>query len=212
MLEQPITANSDAILDLLTGISSQSPRHVVQTTLPMLFTSLPDIAPPRDAESLRLKYWRTLSFLKRLCIQPDLFETLVIRLSTKLDLLCAAVVLDEASGKPDTEPAAAYAHSLLRTLADALIKKESVGHNDIAKYLDRLIPRLFHLHFHAALNDLVASNPRLISVTAEIVTLVMQTVPRQCVSSLKIPLHTLMDYSPYQKTRGLLERIVCRIH
>ncbi|KAF7798029.1 hypothetical protein EIP86_009241 [Pleurotus ostreatoroseus] len=171
---------SDAILDLLTVISSLSSRHVVQTTLPMLFTSLPDSAPPRVAESDRMKYWRTLSFLKRLCIQPDLFETLVIRLSTKLDLLCTAPMTSDEVSK-DTEPTAAYAHSLLRTLADALAKKESAGHVDIAKYLDRLIPRLFSLHVHTVFrgNHSLTSDPRLISVTAEIITLVVQVVSPQ---------------------------------
>ena len=146
----------------------------------MLFTSLPDTAPPRDAESERLKYWRTLSFLKRLCIQPDLFETLVIRLSTKLDLLCVASTISDQISK-DAEPTAAYAHSLLRTLADALAKKESAGHVDIAKYLDRLIPRLFSFHFHAVFggNHGLISGPRLISVTAEIITLVVQVVASQ---------------------------------
>ena len=79
---------SDAILTLLSTIASYTPRHISQTTLPFLFTSLPDRAPQRTAESERLKYWRTLSFLKRLCLQPDLFEMLVVRILTKLDLIC----------------------------------------------------------------------------------------------------------------------------
>ncbi|THH00606.1 hypothetical protein EW026_g1943 [Hermanssonia centrifuga] len=55
---------SDAIINLLTNISSSAPRHVSQTTLPLLFNSLPDRAPPREAEPDRLKYWRTLSFFE----------------------------------------------------------------------------------------------------------------------------------------------------
>ena len=162
------------MLELFTAISSTSPHHVVQTTLPLLFASLPDRAPARDAEPERLKYWRTLSFLKRLCVQPDLFEMLIVRLSTKLDLVCTS-----PSDGQDAEPAAAYAHSLLRTMADAFAKKAVLGHVDIVKYLDRLVPRLFNLHICAALTKpdgtSVASHPRLVSVSGEIVTCVLQT-------------------------------------
>ncbi|KAI0339641.1 ARM repeat-containing protein [Trametopsis cervina] len=169
---------SDAILDLLTTVSSISPRHVSQTTLPLLFSSLPDQAPPRTADAERLKYWRTLSFLKRLCVQSDLFEMLVIRLSTKLDFIC--VSNDDKSLDSDQEPSAAYAHSILRTLADAVAKKVELGHADVSKYVDRLVPRLYHLHIHSSLasNDhqLIAIDPRLLSVSAEIITLVLQTV------------------------------------
>ena len=77
---------SEVSLDLLSTISSFAPSHVSENTLPMLFTALPDRAPPRDAEAERVKYWRTLAALKKLCTQPDLFETLVVRFLTKLDL------------------------------------------------------------------------------------------------------------------------------
>ncbi|KAI0091461.1 ARM repeat-containing protein [Irpex rosettiformis] len=168
---------SDSILDLLTTVSSISSRHVSQTTLPLLFSSLPDQAPARDAEADRLKYWHTLSFLKRLCLQSDLFEMLVIRLSTKLDLIC--VPASSTIADSDHEPTAAYAHSILRTLADTLARKVELGHTDVSKYSDRLVPRLYNLHFYSTLvsngDYLVATDPRLISVSAEIVTLVIQT-------------------------------------
>lgn len=99
-----------------------------------------------------------------------------MRLSTKLDLVCEA-------DTEDAEPFAAYAHSLLRTLADALAKKAALGHVDIVKYLDRLVPRLFNLHIHAALasteKTTIASHPRLILVTAEIITLAVQAANPQ---------------------------------
>lgn len=165
--------SSDAVLELFTAISSTSPQHVVQTTLPLLFTSLPDRAPVRNAESERLKYWRTLSFLKRLCIQPDLFEMLVVRLSTKVDLVCTSSPDGE-----DKEPTTAYAHSLLSTLANTFAKKAALGHVDIVKYLDRLVPRLFNLHIYAALTtpdgSSVASHPRLVAVSGDIITCVLQ--------------------------------------
>ena len=87
----------------------------------------------------------------------------------------------------DHEPTAAYAHSILRTLADAMAKKVELGHPDTSKYADRLLPRLFNLHIYSALvsggDYLVATDPRLVSVSAEITSLVLQTLPAQCVDS-----------------------------
>ncbi|KAI0940934.1 hypothetical protein AcV7_003173 [Taiwanofungus camphoratus] len=174
---------SDSALDLLTTISSSAPWHVEQTTLPLLFSSLPDRAPPRSAEADRLRYWRTLASLKRLCKQPDLFETLVVRLSTKLDLICVPPSTDMRDKEEDLEPDAAYAHSLLRTMADVLQAKVDLGHADVVKYIDRLIPRLYNLFIYSALVSngtyMVATDPRLLSVTSQIITLTVQTLPVQ---------------------------------
>ncbi|KAI0352164.1 ARM repeat-containing protein [Trametes cingulata] len=173
---------SDAALDLLSTISAFAPAHVSGNTLPLLFASLPDRAPPREAEAERIRYWRTLAYLKKLCTQPDLFETLVVRLSTKLDLLCvpAASTDDQSSNETDLEPAAAYAHSILKTLADVLSAKIDLGHADVVKYIDRLVPRLYNLFIYSALlaedTPMVATDPRLLAVTAQIITLVTQTL------------------------------------
>ncbi|KAI8996433.1 ARM repeat-containing protein [Trametes punicea] len=171
---------SDASLDLLSTISSFAPRHISGTTLPLLFTSLPDRAPPREAETERIRYWRTLAYLKKLCMQPDLFETLVVRLSTKLDLLCVPSSASAGDSTADLEPAAAYAHSILKTLADVLSAKIELGHTDVMKYIDRLVPRLYNLFIYSALlaeeRAMVATDLRLLAVAAQIITLVTQTL------------------------------------
>ncbi|KAI0642252.1 ARM repeat-containing protein [Trametes meyenii] len=171
---------SDASLDLLSTISSFAPVHVSGNTLPLLFTALPDRPPPRDAESERIRYWRTLAFLKKLCTQSDLFETLDVRLSTKLDLLCVPSKSTEGSSEVDLEPAAAYAHSILKTLADVLSAKIEQGHADVVKYIDRLVPRLYNLFIYSALlaeeRPMVAADPRLLAVAAQIVTLITHTL------------------------------------
>ncbi|KAH8075854.1 ARM repeat-containing protein [Cristinia sonorae] len=171
----------EAILDLFGFISSTTARHISQTTLPLLFSSLPDQAPDRSAEAERLKYWRTLAFLKRLCLQADLFEMLVVRLSTKLDLICSPDSPPSGADATSLEPTAAYAHSILRTLADAIAVKVEKGDVDVPKYIDRLLPRLFHLHLYGALSGTegynVAADPRLVTVTSQIVTLIVQVQP-----------------------------------
>jgi len=166
-----------AILSILTTISASAPRHVQDQTLPVLFSSLPDTAPPRDALNERAKYWRNLLALSTLCVHPELFETLMIRLTTKLDLICVPVV-----EKEDVEPDAAYAHSLLKTLADTMSKKVDSGHPDVPKYIDSLVPRIFNLFIYSALQperNWLANDPRLLRVGADIITQVTQCLTVQ---------------------------------
>ncbi|KAF8889317.1 ARM repeat-containing protein [Infundibulicybe gibba] len=172
---------SDELLDLLITIStSSSPRHVEEQTLPLLFSALSDVAPEREANIERNKSWRILAALEKLCLQSELFETFIIRLTTKLDLL--GVPAGERS--PDAhEPAAAYAHAILKTISQTLSAKVNAGHPDVTKYVDRLLPRLYNLFIYSALDsgerELIATNPRLIAVAGEIITLVVQSVPAQ---------------------------------
>ncbi|CAL1714198.1 unnamed protein product [Somion occarium] len=172
----------EGILELFIAISTTAPRHVTETTLPLLFSSLPDRAPPRSADADRLRVWHILAFLKKLCIQSDLFEMFVVRLSTKLDLVCTPRTAAEGE-ESDVEPSAAYAHSILRTLADVLAIKVDKEHPDVAKYIDRLLPRLYHLHIYSALSaeesQAIATDERLVAVSAEIITLIMQVQTAQ---------------------------------
>ena len=80
-----------------------------------------------------------------------LFETLVVRLSTKLDLI--GVPKSGISDPDDLELRAAYMHTILKTLVDVLEVKIALKHTDVPKYIDRLVPRLFNLFFYLALSD-----------------------------------------------------------
>lgn len=104
-----------------------------------------------------------------------------MRLLTKLDLVCDSA--PAASG--DIEPSAAYAHSILRTIADVLEAKIKLGHADVVKYIDRLVPRVYNLFIYSALVSegalLVATEPRLVAVAARVITLVVQTLSAQYV-------------------------------
>ena len=118
-----------------------------------------------------------LSALSHLCAQPNLFETLVVRLSVRLGLLYAPETAAE-----DSEPLAAYAHALLSTLADVLARKVENGDVDVQKYIDRLVPRLFNLTVHEALvapGSSSLADPRIIGVVARIVNLVGQSLSVQ---------------------------------
>jgi DNA repair/transcription protein MET18/MMS19 len=146
-----------------------------------LFSSLSDKAPARIATTDRTKYWQTLSALSKLCIQQELFETLVIRLSTKLDLICIPVV--PTAHDWDLEPSAAYAHAMLTALTNTLRTKVDLGHTDVPKYIDRLVSRLYNLFIYSALLSTeyrtAATDPRVIDIAAQIITLVVRTLSIQ---------------------------------
>ncbi|KAI0056039.1 ARM repeat-containing protein [Artomyces pyxidatus] len=179
-LREDLSGSSDAALDLLTTISTTAPAYISENTLPLLFSTLPDRAPPREDFAAREKYWVTLNSLTRLCSQHVLFETLVVRLFTRLTLLCTPSL--DGPGSEDREPVAAYSHALLATLANVLDKKVDRGDLDVPKYIDRLVPRLFNLFVYSAMvpnDNLVAGDVRLVSVAAKLVNLVTQTLTEQ---------------------------------
>ncbi|KAJ3516937.1 hypothetical protein NLJ89_g807 [Agrocybe chaxingu] len=171
---------SETILDLLTTISDRAPRHIFEQTLPLLFKSLPDKAPSREATAEREKCWQVLSALQTLCIQQELFENLVIRLTTKLDLICLPSHGSNGTIK-DLELDAAFAHMILKTLAQTLLTKVKAGHPDVPKYVDQLLPRIFDIFISSAVlsteQPMIATNSRLLNVAAEIITLVLQSLP-----------------------------------
>lgn len=165
---------SDALIQLLTAVSTASARHATDGTLPLLFIALPDEAPSRDSPIEISKYRRVLQLLARLCVQPALFETLVIRLSAKLNIL-----FSRSGDVGDTEPVAAYAHSLLQTLSRVLAVKVKENHLDIPKYLDLLIVPLYNIFVSSALQrpDGIATNERLLVVAGKVISLVIRELP-----------------------------------
>lgn len=175
--------SSEAILDLLVAVGARAPHHLAEQTLPLLFGYLPDKAPLRDAAAEREKCWLTLSTLRSLCLLPDLFENMVIRLITKLDLISFPYAAKPLALSDDPEPSAAYAHMILKTLAQCLATKVNKKHADVSKYIDRLVPSLFNIFVASAFisdeGEMIATDPRLIQVAGEIITLVVQSLSPQ---------------------------------
>lgn len=126
----------------------------------------------------RVKYKQALSALSMLCITQELFETLVVRLTAKLDILCLPAV--PRAQTVDIEPISAYAHSILSTILGALTSKVAQAHTDIPKYIDRLVPRLINIILASALlsdhGEMVAADLRIVSITAHILRLVAKEI------------------------------------
>jgi DNA repair/transcription protein MET18/MMS19 len=163
----------------LSIISQSSPKPLLEITFPLLFSKLPSTAPPLDAESARDAYRRILSSLSSLCIQPILFEILVLQTTSKLDTLCSPSTPSPRS-EEERECQAVYAYALLSCLLAVLRKKVDAGHADVARYIDELVPRLFSIFVVAALSpsgqNEVACDPRLLAISSKIVETVVQTL------------------------------------
>ncbi|KAL4078711.1 RNAPII transcription regulator C-terminal-domain-containing protein [Scleroderma yunnanense] len=175
------------VLSLLSSIAAFSPQHLATQILPPLFLALPDHAPPKEAHLQRTAYWRALTILSTLCAHPELFETFVIRLTTKLNLLCSPLPMSSATSPPtdvdEMEPSAAYAHAILTAIANTLSTKVSKPHPDldIPKYINTLLPHLFRLCLEAAVTteQRVLADTRLLCISARIIRLVLEASPTE---------------------------------
>lgn len=136
----------------LTTISSSHSALIESVTLPLLFHYLPDAAPPLAETTSRDKYRSILKSLSELCVLPSLFETLVIRINSKLDLLASSPLPRSQEGNLDEsrECAIAYIYDLINTLSIVIDRKLAEKHQDVIKYFDQIIPRLYTLVVSAA--------------------------------------------------------------
>ena len=160
----------DAALDGLVAISKLHPRVIEASTLPILFTALPSEAPAAGTKA-NDDYRRALESLAALCVHPSLFEILSLRLLARLETISASAPDDEQ----DRSRAALYAHHMLATLRAVLRAKAAAGHDDIAKYLDKFVPRLYGLFILPTLSpmdqDVVAKDSRLLVDAGQVITL-----------------------------------------
>ncbi|WVW86641.1 hypothetical protein I302_108694 [Kwoniella bestiolae CBS 10118] len=167
------------VIESLTTISTHHPTTIESLTLPLLFHNLPDSAPSASDHIAREKYRSILSSLRELCVAPALFQTLVIRITTKLDLLSSSTPQsnggDEEMGEFDTrECNIAYSWDLLNTLQNVVDKKIKEKHNDLIRYFDQIVPRLFTLVVSASTTKLGDASPlfrdrRLVGIIAKLV-------------------------------------------
>lgn len=190
-----------------------APHHLTDQTLPSLFAMLPEQAPSIDAQSERAEYWRALCALSKLCLQPTLFETLVIRLTAKLELLCSlSASLGASPGETtrveEAEHSAAYAHALLLTLANTLSVKVTKERPDpdVPKYVDRLLPHLFRLFLEAAVTgeQRIMEDQRLLRVGARIVKLVVEALSVEYVMH---PLHARTFTTPHRQQQKFIDGV-----
>jgi DNA repair/transcription protein MET18/MMS19 len=115
------------VLSGLVQLIDLIPREIERSTLPILFTQLPQEAQNED-------YKLALNSLARLCINPHLTETFILRLMSRIENLCQEVTSTKQL---------LYTHHLLFALLATLKAKVGAGHTDLPKYSDAVIGRLF---------------------------------------------------------------------
>ncbi len=191
---------------MLTTIATIAPHHIAERTLPLLFSALPDTAPARDAVTERAKCWLILAILSKLCAQANLFETLVSRLTTKLDIFCVPKGHVDAQ---DLEPTSAYAQAILTTISRTLASKAEKGHTDVAKYVNRLVPQLFNLFIYSSIlsdsQHMAATDYRVVSTAAEVITAIIQPLTLQYVVSFCVA--SINEQTCLQATRSACQKL-----
>lgn len=162
----------------LTTICAIHSSIIESVTLPLLFHRLPDQAPSTPDVTGREKYRSILDSLSELCVQTTLFEALVIRINTKLELL-SSTSSNSASGphedtpEQDRECTVAYAWDLVNALSTVIDSKLAAKHTDVVKYFDQIVPQLYGLAVAAATPRIGTAVPvfrdrRLLSVISRI--------------------------------------------
>lgn len=176
VLTQPESEDQyDTALDGLVEISKLHPGVIEASTLPILFTSLPTEASAAGSKA-NDDYRRALEALAALCVHPSLFEILSLRLLARFESISASAPVEE----DDRARASLYAHHLLATLRAVLKAKATAGHEDIAKYLDKFVPRLFGVFILPTLSavdePVIAKDSRLLVDAGRVITIIAQKV------------------------------------
>ncbi|EST09581.1 RNAPII transcription regulator C-terminal [Kalmanozyma brasiliensis GHG001] len=161
-----------------TSVAATNPTAQVieEVVLPVLLEKLPDrIEPLTDPESrttgnamddteaeldlVKANIRRSLGALSRLCVAPFLFEAVVVKLFTKLELCCRpsrfGVTESSEEGEAEStvreqlaalqEANVGYARGLILTLQTMVDLKRQNGHRDLVKYAQTLPSRLVGL-------------------------------------------------------------------
>jgi DNA repair/transcription protein MET18/MMS19 len=165
----------DLSLSGLIKVAKLYPRIVETSTLPILFALLPSSAPSSSSSESEI-YRRSLTSLASLSLHPDLFEILSLRLLARLEGVCASSFPDPLEQSNNS----LYAHHLLATLRAVLAQKAEKGHEDIQKYVEKLVPRLFAIFVLPTVTSMdkgeVAKDARLLADVGEVVASIIQKV------------------------------------
>lgn len=167
-------------LEALATLADLRAPFIEEITLPPLFQLLPDSAPSQESGSATAEYKVALAALAKLCLQPALFETLLIRLLGRIELLCTTSTESQAQAQQTV----LYAHHLLTTLRVVIEKKVAAGHLDLQTSASRVLHRLCGLFIGSCIRrDRVYSagrSPRLLTDAGKIVTLLVQRMDERC--------------------------------
>lgn len=206
-------------IQALDGLRDIGNRKVVEEiTLPLLFTTLPDrlSAENNDKASLEKEKGtirRALGALAKLCDAPDFFDMLVVRLSSKLDLLCA--LKNQSKDSEEQEANVGYARGIVNALIYVLQTKVQRKDRDTARH-GGLVPRLLGLVIESALRQdsydgAVGCNRQVIQDIGHLLMLLVRCLDtaKQCeLASLLYPALMEGNLSLLARDSSLLNRLL----
>ncbi|PWN52408.1 hypothetical protein IE53DRAFT_378181 [Violaceomyces palustris] len=146
------------------GAGGEGGKTMEKVVLPVLLECLPDrILPQREErssdvtmqegegtqpglEAVKGKIRRSLGAISRLCLIPQVFDIVVVRLFTKLELCCNKKSEGEEEESEEIKEAnKGYARGIILTLQTLLDEKKARGHRDLARHGQNLPQRIVKL-------------------------------------------------------------------
>ncbi|CAG8738736.1 10758_t:CDS:10, partial [Dentiscutata erythropus] len=118
-------------LKCLENIAHYRPKIVLDVALPIFVSKLPNIGDAIDKGS-HTNYSKILDSISKISVEPILFEALVPEILAKLDNVLS----------PLSSVNCDYTEAILQALHSLLLKKSSLGHTDVSRYVDTIIPHL----------------------------------------------------------------------
>lgn len=213
--EMLIDPNADNVrIPALEGLRDLGNRRIVEnTTLPLLFSALPDriLGAQDQVDKVKSTIRYALGSLSRLCDAPDFFELLVVRMETKLDLLCAT----EFHHSEELEANIGYARGVINTLSTVLQVKMQAKHRDTGRYGVTIVPRLLGIVLEASLrpgsSKRVASDRRVIKELGSLITLLVQCLDTHKQQDLARPIYAALssgNLRPLSEGSSALRRLL----
>ncbi|CAG8718188.1 16808_t:CDS:2, partial [Cetraspora pellucida] len=118
-------------LEYLGNIAHYKPKIVLDVTFPIFVSKLPNTGDAIDKGSYT-NYNKILNSVSKISVEPILFEALVPEILAKLNNALS----------PSSSTNCDYTEAILQALHTLLLKKLSLGHADISRYVNIIIPHL----------------------------------------------------------------------
>ncbi|OJD17068.1 hypothetical protein AJ78_02816 [Emergomyces pasteurianus Ep9510] len=151
----------------LAGMSKHKPQLIIDITFPAFMATLPDS--DRGADPV---YLTTLESLAQISIEKDIFETLVRRLLSKLEIVL----------QPGNTSTSAYPRAILLTILYAMDRKGLKDDSNIDYYYDQILVKLCRRAAMATMeNDTttVMQDSSILDILGRLCNLIVRSLPRE---------------------------------
>ncbi|CAI2171239.1 19808_t:CDS:10 [Funneliformis geosporum] len=178
ILEETDREIADEALKSLANIAKYKSRIVLEVTFPVFLGKLPCNEDELNNDNIpgnsliKANYLKILDALSEFAVEPILFEAYVPQVLKKLGFASSIAGIE-------------YSESLLHSLHTLLLKKTSLNHSDIPRYVNSLIPQLLtksimpSLHGKAEVDNImqrVFNEEKIIKIVAGIISAITKNL------------------------------------